>query len=159
VAYVQITPPPGTINNLPPAPFNGNHETIQGAFHLQDAMNSEIYTLLLAGGLAPATQTTDASPASGAITAYAPAGFGSTTGLLNAPANNSGTSLNDLTPGVNNQQLRIRNTGATGILTLISAYSGSVAAHRFSGVGNVDLAPGDSLVVTYYTGSVNRWVM
>lgn len=158
MAYTQVTPPQGNINNLPPAPYNGNHETIQGAMHLIDAMLAEVYGLLATAGIVT-TNTTTNTPGSGSFTGFSPTGFNSTTGILIVNADNSGTTLNDLTPGYNGQRVRVVNGGGTGTLTLTNAYSGSTASHRFSGEGDAALPPAGGWDIMYCAGTVNRWIL
>ena len=158
MAYTQVTPPQGNINNLPPAPYNGNHETIQGAMHLIDGMFVELYGII-PGGSAGGALISDAAPGSGSITGYAPGGFGSATTRLDIAADDAGTSINDLPVGYDGQRVRVRNIGANGTLTLVNANSGSTAAKRFSGQGNAGMPPGDSWDIIYYAGSVNRWTL
>lgn len=155
MGYVQITRPYGDLNHQPATPYNGQLETLQGVMRLIDAMLAELYG---ASGITSFGLVTDSTPGSGALTGYAPTGFGTTTGRLDVVSNAADTTLNDLTAGYDGQSLRIRNTG-TGTLTLTAENALSTANTRFSGVGDVGIAAGDCLDVMYYAGSVNRWVM
>lgn len=156
MSYVQITRPLGDLNRLPAKPYDGTLESIQGAFRLLDAMLQELYGG--AGGSSGAGALITSTPGSGATTAYAPTGFGITTDRLDVVSDAADSILNDLTPGFDGQKVRVRNTG-TGTLTLTSENAASTAAWRFTGAGDVSIAPGDSLQIVYYLGSVNRWTL
>lgn len=156
MAYTQITRPYGDLNHQPAAPYDGRLESIQGVIRLIDAMLAEIYGNPVSGG-ATFGLVTD-SPGAGSLTGYAPTGFGTTTGRLDIAASASDTTINDLPIGSDGQRVRIRNTGS-GTLALTSENSGSTAATRFSGAGDVALMAGDSVDVIYYAGSTNRWIM
>lgn len=120
----------------------------------------ELYALIAALGVgAGGVLVTDAAPGAGALTAYAPTGFGATTNRLDVVADDLGTQLNDLPIGADNQTVRVRNKGLVGELGLINANAGSTAAKRFSGENDVSLPPGASIEIRYYAGSVNRWIM
>ncbi len=156
MAYRPLTRPVGDLNSLPAVQYNGNLETLQGVIRLADAMLAELY----AGGISTAAGqlVTDSAPGAGAITGYAPTSFGSTADRLDVAAHASNTTLNDLPAGFDGQKVRIRNTGS-GILTLTNENSGSTAAKRFTGIGDVAVWPGDKIDIVYYGGSVNRWTM
>ncbi len=159
MAYVQITRPYGDLNRLPATQYNGNLETLQGVIRLIDAMMQELYgSVGGAGGPGAAGSLITNTPGAGTITGFAPTGFGVTTGRLDIVSDATGTTLNDLTAGFDGQRLCIRNTG-TGTLTLTSQNSGSTAASRFAGVGDVGIIAGDKADLIYYGGSVARWVM
>ncbi len=154
----QLTPPLGDINFLQARQYTGHLEDLQGVFRLIDAMLIELYAGVGGGGAGVGVLVTDSAPGSGARTGYAPTGFSETTDRLDVAADAANTTLNDLTAGFDGQRVRIRNTG-TGILTLTNENSGSTAANRFSGIGDVGLLPGEVSDVVYYAGSVSRWTM
>lgn len=158
----QVPESPGTLSqqtrdfDSPAKQLDDHNANYEELYALMSAL-TDVVALLGPG--AAGVLVTDAAPGSGAITNYAPAGFGATTNRLDITANDLGTQLNDLPIGTDNQIVRVRNKGLVGDLTLNNAVGGSTAAKRFSGVGNVDLPPGDSIEIRYYAGSVNRWIM
>lgn len=156
MAYVQITRPYGDLNHQPAVPYNGTLETLQGVVRMIDTQLAELDAAAFSGVVAGTLVTS--SPGAGSVTGYAP-GITNRTDRLDAAADDTGTTLNDLTAGFDGQRLRLRNTGSTGVLTLTNENAGSTASTRFSGVGDVGIYPGDKVDLIYYGGSVNRWVM
>lgn len=156
MAYVQITRPYGDLNHQPAVPFNGQLETLQGVIRLIDAQLAELYAAAFTGVIGGTLVAS--TPGAGSVTGYSP-GITIYVDRLDVAADDTNTTINDLTAGFDGQRLRIRNTGAVGTLTLTNANAGSTAATRFSGVGDIALLPGDSMEIRYYAGSVNRWVM
>lgn len=154
MGYVQITPPYGDINRLPAVQYKGHLEELQGVLRLVDGMLRELYqaTSGIVGSL-----LVDSTPGSGSVTGYDP-GMTIYIDRLDIAASVSDTTINDLPAGFDGQRLRVRNTG-TGTLTLTDENSGSTAANRFSGIGDVSLLPGEKVDLIYYAGSVNRWTM
>ncbi len=186
MAYRQITRPQGDLNNLPPAQYDGNYETIQGVVRLIDSQLHDLWTSAVTGvpgpqgpagdpgptGATGATgpaganglsalgiRVTDSSPGVGPVTGYSPPTFDSTCDRLDIAANNSGTTINDLPAGADGQRVRIRNTGAVGTITLVMENVGSTGNTRFTGEGDAGIAPGGRVDIVYYGGSVQRWVL
>ncbi len=157
MAYRALTRPYGDLNSLPATQYNGNLETLQGVIRLIDAMMQELYGGAGGSGGGATGALITSSPGAGSVTGYAP-GIALTVGRLDIASDAADTQINDLTAGFDGQFLRIRNTG-TGTLTLVSENAGSTAANRFTGSGDVNIAPGDKADLIYYGGSVNRWVM
>ncbi len=156
MARYQITPIFGDINQLPAIMYRGHLEDLQGVMRLIEANFIELYS----GGVTSVAGVlvTDSAPGAGAITNYAPTSFGATSDRLDVAAHASNTTLNDLPAGFDGQRVRIRNTGS-GILTLTNENSGSTAAKRFTGIGDVAVWPSDKVDIVYYAGSINRWTM
>lgn len=89
----------------------------------------------------------------------APAGFNNLVGRLDVTLGAGvATTLTGLQAGVDGQPLTIRNLDATNALTLSNSNAGSTAANRFLGSGDANIGPQGSVTLTYYGGSINRWV-
>lgn len=102
-------------------------------------------------------QISYATPA-GASNDTVPTGFTSSVNRLDVDTSAGAANWTGLTAGVDNQMVYIRVTGANN-LTLNNQNTGSLAANRFAGVDDFPLLPGAGLMVCYYAGTVNRWVM
>lgn len=91
-----------------------------------------------------------------------PAGFGRLD--LNAAA--GAANVTGLKAGIDGQQIVIRNLPSSGNnVTLNNQNAGSLAANQFQGLSlaspNADmiLVPGSAILLMYYAGSLNYWVM
>lgn len=148
----------GLVNHATGTPL-GPYKDVDSQAKQLDDHNANYVELYNALGLGGSGLVTDSAPGSGALTNYAPTGFGPSTAFLDIVADDAGTTINDLPIGTPFQRVRVRNKGLVGELDLANANAGSTAAKRFSGAGPVGLPPGDCIDIVYYPGSVNRWIM
>lgn len=98
------------------------------------------------------------APAAGSTNDYNPSGFGSTVNRLDIDTTAGDATLTGLIAGIDNQILIISNIGAN-LLTLSNQDAGSAAANRFRASDSFTLVSGGSIWVTYYAGTVTRWVI
>jgi hypothetical protein len=64
-----------------------------------------------------------------------------------------------LKAGGDGQVVIITNTDAANNLVLNNQNNGSTAANRFRSAADITLLPGTAILVKYYAGAVNRWVV
>lgn len=62
-----------------------------------------------------------------------------------------------LKAGTDDQRIVFCNNDGTNNFTFNVANTGSMAANRFAGPADITLPPGDSCLLVYYAGSINRW--
>jgi hypothetical protein len=98
------------------------------------------------------------APASGVINNFAPAGFGAGVGRLDVDTTAGNVELTGLTAGTDGQLLNVRNTGANNLI-LDSLNGGSAAANQFELPGQMYIPQYDSILLCYYGGAINKWVM
>lgn len=100
--------------------------------------------------LVPAGGTNNLSP-----------GFGFPTGISRLDINPStgNANITGLVAGSDAQTLIIRNSGTTYNLTLNHNNPASSAANQFGSSSDITLLPGGSLLLCYYTQSVNLWIV
>ena len=65
-----------------------------------------------------------------------------------------------LSSGADGQHLILWNTDATNTLTLAVQNTGSLVGNQFQGSsGSYALTPGNAILMVYYAGTVNAWVI
>lgn len=62
-----------------------------------------------------------------------------------------------LSGGVDGLTIILKNIDPSNTLTLNSESTNSQAAHRFNGVGDATIPPGNSVMLVYTAGTRNRW--
>jgi hypothetical protein len=100
-----------------------------------------------------------ANVASGSTNDFNPATFGPTVNRLDLDPNAGNSTLTGLLAGIDNQLILVANVNATNSLTLSNQDAGSAAANRFRASDSFTLLPGGSIWLSYYAGTVNRWVI
>jgi hypothetical protein len=112
----------------------------------------KLATVVLAAG-----ETDNLNPGSGWPTGY---------GRLDLNAAAGAANLTGLKAATDGQQILIRNLPGSGNnITLNNQNASSLAANRFQGLNlaspnaDVILAPGSGILLMYYGGSLNYWVM
>lgn len=126
------------------------------AIVLVDPVSGSAYSLVTGSGGGYLQATTPGAT----INDWAPTGFAGASpkiGRLDVIGTDVATALNGLAGGSDGQQLVIFNGLATQTLTINSLNVGSAAANQFQGSGNAVLAAGQSKLVMYYAGTVNKW--
>jgi hypothetical protein len=109
------------------------------------------------GGGGLGTYLAYASPA-GVTNNVAPAGFGSTVGLIDVTLAAGNASWSGLTAGADKQLLIIANADTVNSLTLLGLNAGSTAANRFRAGGDPVLPPLSALLLCYYTTPA-QWIV
>jgi hypothetical protein len=111
----------------------------------------------LATAVLTAGENDNLNPGSGWPTGYGRLDLNAAAGVAN---------LTGLLAGTDGQQVIIRNLPGSGNnITLNNQNAGSLAANRFQGLNlsspnaDVILAPGSAILLMYYGGSLNYWVM
>lgn len=92
---------------------------------------------------------------------YTPSGgWSNVVGRLDIDPTTVDSTLTGLVAGSDGQRVWVCNTDAVFNLKLVVASSSSTAANRFRGPpGTFTLSPGSRVLLVYYGGSVNRWVI
>lgn len=96
--------------------------------------------------------------ASGANNDFTPVGFDPTINRLDVDTTAGNATITGLVAGVDNQLVIVSNIGAN-TLTLSNQDAGSAAANRFRASDSFTLVSGGSIWITYYGGTVTRWVI
>jgi hypothetical protein len=132
---------------------DGTGDPGRTAFTKVNANFSELYAGRISGALLSYTSPT------GGRNDVNPAGFGSTVARLEVTLT-ANTNWTGLLAGVDGQQLVITQVAGAFTFTLNALNGGSQAANQFRAVGDLALAGvGDSVLLCYYGGSVNKWVV
>jgi hypothetical protein len=96
--------------------------------------------------------------AAGSVNDVAPGSFGSMIGRLEVTLSNI-TTWTGLTAGADAQLLIVSVVAGAFLLTLSALDSGSMAANQFRASASLTLGLNDSILLCYYAGSVNKWVV
>lgn len=80
-------------------------------------------------------------------------------GRLDLDASLGNATLTGLIAGSDGQIVYLSNIDPSFSIVLANQNTGSAAANRFRTVDDLTLVPGDTLVILYYGGAVNRWVI
>jgi hypothetical protein len=89
---------------------------------------------------------------------FAPAGFSATVNRLDIDATAGAATLTGIANGTDNQILLISNIGANALI-LSNQDTNSLAINRFRSFDSFTLLTGASIYVTYFGGTVTRWVI
>lgn len=100
-----------------------------------------------------------AAIAAGQTNNAAPVGFGASTGRVVFTLAGGDANWTGLLAGTDAQLLILTNLDAVNTLTLNAQNAASTAANRFLASGDYLIPSGNSLLLCYYAGSVNRWVI
>ena len=102
------------------------------------------------------------SPAAGAYNDYNPgSGWPTGAGRLDIDTSAGQIDLTGLIAGTDAQLIIIANANGSSanMLVLHNQSVASAAANRFRYAGDLTIVPGESVLLCYYGGGVNRWVI
>lgn len=86
-------------------------------------------------------------------------GFPTGIGRLDLTPAAGGSTITGLLAGSDAQMLLVGNLSGVDVITLVNQSASSAAPNRFRYAGDISIVPGETIVLCYYAGTINRWVI